>query len=101
MKAPLTLVCGTLLLSHFAIARSIPLARGGSLPIPDHAQISAEGVSFVRPGEANPTTVPWQSIDLARFARQEPEMEAGRQKALLSGEKTLVGPEAPKANPYV
>jgi hypothetical protein len=28
-------------------------------------------------------------------------MEAGRQKALLSGEKTLVGPEAPKANPYV
>jgi len=62
--------------------------------------VSTEGVTFVRSGEPAPFTLPWQSVDLKRLAQQNPDLEASRQKALLTGEKTVLGPEAPKANPY-
>ncbi len=89
-----------LLLSTFASARTIPLAKGGAIPIPDQAVVSADGITFVRPGDANPFTLKWADIDLKRLAKQEIEIETSRQKALLTGEKTVLGPEAPKANPY-
>ena len=89
-----------LLLSTFASARTIPLAKGGVIPIPDQAVVSPDGITFVRPGDANAFTLKWQDIDLKRLAKQEVEIETSRQKALLTGEKTILGPEAPKTNPY-
>lgn len=81
-------------------ARSLPLARGGALPLPDHAVAGADGVTFVRPGEAQSVTVKWEHVDLGRLAKQEVALEAARQKALLTGEKTVLGPEAARPNPY-
>jgi hypothetical protein len=78
----------------------VPLQKGGILQVPDQVMVSAEGITFVRPGEVNPTTVSWQNLDLAKLAKLDAQLEAGRQKALLTGEKTLVAPEAPGANPY-
>ena len=83
-----------------AQARALPLAKGGLLPIPDQAVVSLEGVTFVRPGEPAPTTIPWQSLDLPKLARMEPNLELSRQKALLTGEKTLLTPEPARINPY-
>lgn len=98
--AELTCFSTFLLLSLPASARNVPLAKGGFLSIPDQAVVSPEGVTFVRSGEPAPFTLPWQSVDLKRLAQQNPDLETSRQKALLTGEKTLLGPEAPKANPY-
>jgi hypothetical protein len=103
MKPSTLLVVSFCTLVSFSLpasARSLPLAKGGVLPIPDQAVVSPEGVTFVRPGEPAPTTVPWQSLDLAKLARMDPALELGRQKALLTGEKILLAAEAPKANPY-
>lgn len=99
MKRVVTLSC-FLLLTGFASARSIPLARGGAFPIPDQAVVSADGITFVRPGDAKPVTLKWQDIDLLRLAKQDPDLEGSRQKALLTGEKTVLAAEAPKVNPY-
>ncbi len=69
-------------------------------PLPDHAVVGADGVTLVRPGEAKPVTVKWSDLDPARLAKQETALEAARQKALLRGEKTVLGPEAAGLNPY-
>ena len=101
MKPLLTLIVGGMFaLIEATQARSLPLTRGGALPLPDHAVAGADGVTFVRPGEAKPVTVKWEDVDLARLARQEVALEAARQKALLTGEKTVLGPEAARPNPY-
>jgi hypothetical protein len=101
MKPLLTLIAaGLFTLVQATQARSLPLARGGVFPLPDHAVVGADGVTFVRPGEAKPVTVKWQDVDLARLAKQETALEAARQKALLTGEKTVLGPEAARLNPY-
>jgi hypothetical protein len=93
-------VVGIFALMEAAQARSLPLARGGVLPLPDHAVAGADGVTFVRPGEAQPVTVKWDQVDLVRLAKEEAGLEAARQKALLTGEKTVLGPEAARLNPY-
>ena len=77
-------VVGIFVLMEAAQARSLPLARGGVLPLPDHAVAGADGVTFVRPGEAQPVTVKWDQVDLVRLAKEEAGLEAARQKALSS-----------------
>ncbi len=93
-------VCALWTLALPASARSLPLIKGGTVQTPDQVVVSVEGISFVRPGEPAPTTVPWQSLDLPKLARLDAAIEQGRQKALLTGEKTLLTPETPSANPY-
>ncbi len=87
-------------LSFNASARSIPLAKGGSVAVPDQVIVSPEGITFVRPGTPAPFTLPWQAIDLVKLARLDTELEASRQKALLTGEKTLLSTDSAKPNPY-
>jgi hypothetical protein len=99
MKRAVFLPC-FLLLTCFASARTIPLQRGGSFPLPDQAVVSADGITFVRPGDTKPMTLKWQDIDLQRLAKQNIDLEGSRQKALLTGEKTVLAADAPTANPY-
>ena len=95
-----SLIASLLILAQSVEARSLPLLRGGSLPIPEQAVVNPEGVTFVRPGEAKPFTLKWQDIDLVRLAKHDVDLEGARQRALLTGEKTVLSPEAPKVNPY-
>jgi hypothetical protein len=91
-----------LLLGPFAAdagARSLPIPNGGSLSIPDQVLITPEGVTFVRPGEAAPTTILWSQLDLPKLAQTDPELELGRRKAVLTGEKSQLGAAA-RLNPY-
>ncbi|MEI6871307.1 MAG: hypothetical protein WCL08_03405 [Verrucomicrobiota bacterium] len=94
------LIASLLILAQSADARSLPLLRGGSMPIPEQAVVSSEGVTFVRRGEAKTFTLSWQDIDLIRLAKQDTDLEGARQRALLTGERTVLSPEVPKANPY-
>lgn len=93
-------VLSTLSLSLACPARSLPLVKGGILTVPDQVLVSVEGITFVRPGEPVPTTVPWQNLDLPKLARLDARVEESRQKALLTGEKSLLTPDAPQINPY-
>lgn len=93
-------ICALWSLSLPAFSRALPLQKGGLLQVPDQVMVSVEGISFVRPGEPNPTTIPWQTLDLPKLARLDARLEDCRQKAILTGEKTLLSPEASAGNPY-
>lgn len=69
-------------------AQRIHLQDGRAGVLPGQFVVAHEGISWVGVGQVEPTVIRWGEIDLALLARQEPDIEKARQKALLTREST-------------
>ncbi len=64
------------------------IRSGQRMALPKQFTVEQKGLTYVVSGQRQATVISWNEIDTATLARQEPEIEAARQRAVLTGKST-------------
>jgi hypothetical protein len=96
----LCLIAGLALAPVTVPAQTIRTLDHQPVLMPSQFIVSPDGIEYLREGRATPIVAPWDKIDLNALAKEEPQIERARQKAILTKQRVYVTVPKP-ANYYV